>query len=68
LDFWGNGNRLESLANRGFEQVSYPKKYRPQFPQIELTSFLGTAFGELEQSVPTGEDYNHEEEELQGPM
>ena len=66
--FGGNGNKLETLVNKDFEQLHFPKKYRLQFSQIELTSFGGTAFGELGQSVPTGEDYQHEEKELQGSM
>lgn len=57
--FGGNGSGLESLAIKNFERFG---KRKPQFPKTELTSFLGTALGELEQSVPTWEDYQHEEE------
>ena len=32
--FWVNGNRLESLANRGFEQVSYPKSTGPNSSKL----------------------------------
>ena len=46
----------------------FPKTIWLQIPKNVLISFLGIAFGELVQSVPTGEDCQHEEEELQGSM
>ena len=65
--FWGNGNRLETLANRGFEQVSFPKSTGPNSPKVSWLRFWGLLLGNW-QDVPTREDCQHEEEELQGSM
>ena len=58
---------LESLANRGFEPISFPKSTSSNSPKLSCHHF-GDCFWGLMRDVPTGEDYQHEKEEFQGTM
>ncbi len=43
---WENEHDLKPLQIEALSKA-IPQKPKPQFPKIELTSFLGIAFGEL---------------------
>ena len=67
MRFWEMATGLKALLSGTLSQSAFPKAQAP-IPQKQLDFVFGDCFWGLMQDVPTGEDYQHEEEELQGKM